>query len=94
MIHLLLFGANTIFIFLKAYQQRNVAHLHYWPVMPLSFLLATAEIYMISTIAILGVRSALDWHHVAALALGGGIGCMLSMYMHDKIHTREANEDH
>ena len=93
MTHLLLFSANMIFIALKAYQQRNVAHLHYWPVLPLSFLLAIAEIYMISTIAILSMKSALDWHHVTALAVGGGIGCMLSMYMHDKIHTRETQND-
>lgn len=84
MTNLLLFSANMVFIFLKAFQQRNVAHLHYAPIIPLSLLLATAEIYMISTIAILGVGGSIDWHHVISLAVGGGVGCMLSMYVHNK----------
>lgn len=92
MTHLLLFSANFGFIFLKAFQSRNVAHLHYWSVVPLSLLLAMSEVFMISTIAILGIQSTLDWHHVVALAIGGGIGCMLSMYTHDKIHTRKGEE--
>ncbi len=93
MTHTTLFAANLVFIFLKAYQQRNVAGLHYWPVIPVSLLLAATEVYMIVVVAGLGIDGNLEWDHILALALGGGIGCCISMYAHDKVHkqTRETN---
>lgn len=82
MTHLLLFSCNFIHIALRAFQQRNVAHLRYLPILPISFLLAATEVYVIVAVA---NNDNLAWHHVGALALGGGLGCMLSMYLHDKV---------
>lgn len=81
---LLLFAAQFIFIFLKAFQQRNVAHLHYWPVMPVSLLMALTEVYVISIIAISVTLGVLSWQQIVALAIGSGTGCLVSMYLHSK----------
>lgn len=85
MTHLALLLANYVHIFLRAFQQRNVAHLRYWPVLPLSLLLAMTEVYMIAQVGILAVTEALQWHHILVIALGGGLGCMTSMWAHGRI---------
>lgn len=84
MTDLLLFSANMVFIALKSFQQRNVAHLHFWPVLPVSLLLATVEVYIIATVAVLVTGDGINWHNILSIALGGGVGCMLSMYIHSK----------
>lgn len=85
MTHALLFACNFAHVALRAFQQRNVAHLRYAPVLPLSLFLAATEIYIIAQVGVMAITSNLAWHHVLVLALGGGLGCMLSMYLHDKV---------
>lgn len=80
-------GANFAFIFLKAFQQRNVAHLNWFPVLPTSFLMAVAEVVVIGSVA----KAAIDgsiWGPVVALSLGGGLGCLCSMYVHSRIFRK------
>ena len=84
-----LFLANFIFIFLKAFQQRNVAHMHYLPVIPTSILMAIAEVYTIGVIASMAVTSSWDWLAVGAIAFGGGVGCIASMWCHKIIFKGE-----
>jgi len=85
MTHFLLFASNFIHVALRAFQQRNVAHLRYAPVLPLSLCIVCAEMYVIVVAVSMGVSGELFWHHILAIALGGGLGCMLSMYLHDRI---------
>jgi hypothetical protein len=82
---LLLFTANFLFIFLKAFQQRNVTGLFYLPVIPTSFLMALTEVYVIATISMQAMTGTLGVEQIAAIALGGGLGCLASMWCHDKI---------
>lgn len=76
-----LFGANFMFIFLKAFQQRNVAWLNYVFVLPLSIFMAAAEFYVIHQISVLGWT----WWAVISGGLGAGLGALAAMYLHERI---------
>lgn len=81
-------AANFVFIFLKAFQQRNVAYLHYGLVLPTSVAMAVAEIGVIGAVAIkaTSVESYVQMAPmVGAVALGGGLGCLASMWIHHKL---------
>lgn len=88
MINVLAVGAaNFIFIFLKAFQQRNVAFMHYRWVIPTSILMGTVEVGVMGAVALeaLSASNFLDmWPIVAAVSVGGSLGCVASMYMHHK----------
>ncbi len=79
------------FVFFKAFQQRNVAFLHYRWVTPVSFLMSTTEVVVVSLVAVeaVGVDK---WYHMAPMAfclgLGGAVGSILAMWLHDKYLTR------
>ena len=81
---LVLFATTFIFVALKAFQQLNVIHKRYLLVLPLSFVMAATEVATISAIS----RTP-NIEHVAYLVhpigLGGGLGCMLSMAIDDRI---------
>ena len=80
--------ANFLFIFLKAFQQRNVAFLHYWWVVPTSMTMAVVEVGVIGWVAIQATQTAkfLDlWPLILAVGLGGGLGAVASMYIHKRI---------
>jgi len=80
-------AAHFVFVFFKAAQQRNVAFLHYRWIMPTSFFMSTTEVFILSLIAVRAVNAdnLLDmWPYVVALGLGGGLGALLSMYIHQK----------
>lgn len=89
MINLVAVGAaNFVFIFLKAFQQRNVAFLHYWAVVPTSFLMAVVEVGVIGAVAIEATNAEhfIDlWRMILAIGLGGGLGCAASMYIHKRM---------
>lgn len=76
--------ASAVFVFLKAFQQRNVAFDNYIAVMPVSFLMACTEVYVIGTVAASG------WHFplVTAIGVGAGLGCMSAMYLHHHIFIK------
>ena len=79
MIHALaLFGASFMFVFLKAFQQRNVAFDHYFWVLPTSMCMAAAEVYVITVIAAKGYEILA----VLGMGLGAGAGALLAMYLH------------
>ena len=74
-------GANFILVGFKAFQQRNVTLGHYKAVLPISFMMAISDVLIITLIATLGFT----WWNVAAMAIGGGFGCLLSMKLHERI---------
>lgn len=75
---LMIFSASMLYVGLKAFQQLNVTlHKPIW-VVPTSFGLATVEIALVVQYAQQGVDAAL----IAAVGLGSGLGCLISMYLH------------
>ena len=72
------FLVSFVYIFLKAFQQLNVFHKEYKLVMPTSFAMAFCEVAVIAFV----VKTSL-WVFVP-IGLGGGLGCMTSMWVHSK----------
>ena len=73
--------AMFAFVFFKAFQQRNVAFDHYWPVIPISLLMACAEVYVISAV----VRGGYDPALVLSIGSGSGVGALLAMWLHRRL---------
>lgn len=76
--------AMFLFVGLKAFQQRNVGGLHYWPIVPISVLMVASEAYVIVAIASRG------WDLVFILVVGSaaGLGSIIAMYLHTRIFRR------
>ena len=85
--HELLAGlASFGFIFLKAFQQRNVTlDAPAKVVLLTSLAMAAAEVYVISAIAREGYSPTL----VLFIGLGAGLGCILAMHVHKRLFRRE-----
>ena len=47
--------------------------------------MALAEVYVIGVVAVGAVRGTLGWEEILAIALGGGSGCLASMWSHGKL---------
>lgn len=74
------FLASFIFIFLKAFQQRNVAFDHYWWIVPTSMLMAIVEVVVIANIALHGWELPL----VLTIGVGSGLGALVAALAHKK----------
>ncbi len=88
--------ANFLFIFLKAFQQRNVAFMHYGWVVPTSLLMGTVEVGVIGVIALKATAAAsylAMWPFVLAIGIGGGLGAVASMYIHHRYLGRKDDAD-
>ena len=80
MIHLAtLFVATYIFIFLKAFQQRNVVHNDWRFIAPTSMAMAFVEYYVIALVARQGYGLAI----VIVGGAGAGLGAMSAMLLHN-----------
>ncbi len=80
-------GAYFLSIFFKAFQQRNVAFLHYIWVFPTSYLLAITDITVTGLIVIKVVetQSFLAMLPMAlAVGTGGACGSSLAMWLHNR----------
>lgn len=75
------FAASFTFIFLRAFQQRNVAFDNYMAILPTSLLMAATEVVVIANIATMG------WHIplVLAVGLGSGTGALTAAIVHKKV---------
>lgn len=82
--YLLAFCTSFLFIFLKAYQQLNVVNKQYKWVLPTSMAMAACEVYVIATTA----RNGYGWIALA-VGVGSGFGCMASMWVHERMMSRE-----
>ena len=77
-------AANFLYIFLKAWQQRNVAHLHYGWALITNFFLVCVEVAVMGSIALAatGVGPLALPYVIVTMTIGGGTGCLMSMYIH------------
>ena len=66
------------YVFTKAFQQRNVAFDHYWPVIPTSWIMFAMEAYIVVTIASRGW----DILFVGAVGTSAGLGALGAMVLH------------
>ncbi|WP_422023417.1 hypothetical protein [Pyruvatibacter mobilis] len=85
MIYLTTLFASFVFVFLKAFQQRNVAFDKYVWIIPTSYLMAVVEVIVVANIAMSGW----DVWNVLALGTGGGFGSLLAALVHKKFLTRK-----
>jgi hypothetical protein len=79
---------HFVFVFFKAFQQRNVAFMHYGWVMPISFCMSTTEVFAVGIIAVGAVEATHWWHmlpYAFCLGVGGGIGAITAMWLHKKV---------
>lgn len=84
--------AYFIFVFFKAFQQRNVAFMHYNLVLPISYLMACTEVFVISLVAheaAAGLSWGLLWFALT-IGTGGGLGAVLAMWIHHRHVGRRA----
>ena len=78
--------AYFIFVFFKAFQQRNVAFMHYRWILPISYAMSMSEVFVISLVAYeatQGLTWELIWFAVT-IGTGGGLGAILSMWLHHR----------
>lgn len=80
--------AYFVFVFFKAFQQRNVVLLHYKLVMPISYMMAGTEVIVYAVITLSVVEhGGLSWDllwYVFAVGTGGGLGAIAGMFLHEK----------
>ena len=72
--------AYFLYVFCRAFQQRNVVYNKYALVAPFSFALAAIDVFVISSIAFYGFK----WGLVVAMTCGGTTGAMAAMYLHTR----------
>jgi hypothetical protein len=83
----LAFAASFLFVLLKALQQLNVVHHKVWWVMPTSFGMATTEVFVIANVANMG------WGWIVIpIGLGGGMGCIVAMHLHQFLRNNRYKE--
>lgn len=82
----LVLGAQFMFVFFKALQQRNVIHNNHLAVFPTSMAMAVFEVMVYGTIAATFIRhGAMEALPLAvAMGLGGGLGCNVAMLLHNR----------
>ena len=78
------FAASFVFIFLRAFQQRNVAFDNYIAIMPVSLGMAAVEVYVITNIATTGYHL----HLVLAVGFGAGSGALCAALLHKRIFKK------
>lgn len=76
------FATTYIYVALKALQQLNVVHGDRAWVVPLSMGMAACEVFTIGVAA----RDGWGWL-VFWIGLGGGLGCLSSMWLHKRIRN-------
>lgn len=81
MIYLFLFGTTFMYVFLRAFQQKNVMHSKYGWMIPTSYGMGVCDVYIITTIAAGGH---VLWLAAFSMGTGGAIGSMLATYLHNR----------
>ena len=82
MIYLAIFLITLFYVFLRAFQQKNVQHSKYMWMIPISYCMGFCDVYLIATIA----NMPTDYLLLAAAAMGtgGSIGSMTATYIHNR----------
>ena len=86
-LYLLAFLASLLYVGRRSVQQLNVQHKLYYLIPPFSLIMATLDIYVVSTIVKHDMSEM--WLLVLALGGGGAIGSCAATYLHDKHLTKE-----
>lgn len=73
--------ASFLSVFLKAFQQRNVAFDNYIAVPWFSFGMAASEVYIVVHVVGYGLTPAT----VGWMGLGGSLGCWAAMWAHKRV---------
>ncbi len=74
------FAASFLYVGLKAFQQLNVVHDERLLVVPISLLMATCEVFIVSQIVVNGFGWIVLW-----IGLGAGLGALFSMSLHKRM---------
>lgn len=82
------FAASFGFVFLKAFQQRNVAFDNYAWIFPVSLAMAATEVLVVANIAHAG------WHIglVLTIGSGSGLGALGAMLLHKRFVVDSSQE--
>ena len=76
-----------VFVFFRAFQQRNVAFLHYKWIMPTSYGMSFSEVTIISLVALSVIqKGGLSWDimwFALAIGTGAGLGAITAMKVHE-----------
>ena len=70
--------AMSVFVFLKAFQQRNVAFDHHTLVLPISILMALCEFYVIAWV----VTTGFVFWKIVLIGCCTGMATLSAMYLH------------
>jgi hypothetical protein len=91
MFYIIAFACSVLHVGAKAFQQLNVVHDQKIAVVLTSFFIALFEISIFGILTTKFISQGLDalWM-VIPIGLGGGLGCLLSMYIHKNM--RHKNE--
>lgn len=81
-IFILLTCTTFIFIFLRAFQQKNVMKNNYLWMAPTSYGMGFCEVYIIASVANDGLPLVLA---AIAMGTGGATGSILATYLHEKL---------
>ena len=86
--NLLIFCVSFLGIFLRAFQQKNVNGNHYILVIPVSVFMATSEVVCWGIVAVNSIENGLfseqSVHLILSMGIGGGLGCIAAMFVHNK----------
>ena len=80
-------GLHFLFVFFKAFQQRNVAFMHYGWIMPISFCMSTTEVFAVGLVAYGAVNAESWWElltYALTMGIGGGSGALVAMWTHHR----------
>ncbi len=83
----IVFATNFVFIFVKAFQQRNVTWMKYRPVLPSSFSMTVTQVYIWHTVTIrtMAGDSFLEmWPLILTLTIAAWLGTISGRYLHDR----------
>lgn len=78
--------ASFIGVFFKAFQQLNVMHHQIGWILPVSYVMAASEVFVITQVAM-----TMNPWLIFPLGTGAGIGCISSMLLHKRLRQRKEN---
>jgi hypothetical protein len=75
-----IFGAGYLYVWLRAFQQRNVAFDNYWYIPPVSYCMAAVDMFVIVNVS----RNGMSWKYVAIYGTSAALGAMSAMWFHKR----------
>ena len=77
--YLYAFFCTLVYVFSRSFQQKNVQHSKYWFILPTSMVMGVLDVVLITKAA----QRGLDWKLCVAFGLGGGIGSIIAVFIHN-----------